>query len=194
MLFRSGVIVLLGIIILATKSSCPFVYVDDGETYAFNGEIYPGAILPNLERDDYLKLNSLKDSNGFYNLKITNELKEIQNTDLTELIVVNHPENSLALMDQKGEIYTLQNETQPVNAYCNDSKVPTKPFLAADKDFYSFNTTESTTSPNEVVLEFDNPQKSNFGKLHLNLKNTYWMDYMYGKFNEQFGSDRKSVV
>ena len=183
-----GAIVLLGIIIIATKSSCPFVYVDDGETYAFNGEIYPGAILPNLERDDYLKLNGLKDLNGFYNLKITNELKEIQNTDLTELIVVNHPENSLALMDQKGEIYTLQNETQPVNAYCNDFKVSTKPFLAADKDFYSFNTTESTTSPNEVVLEFDNPQKNNFGKLHLNLKNTYWMDYMYGKFNEQFGS------
>lgn len=183
-----GAIVLLGIIIIATKSSCPFVYVNDGETYAFNGEIYPGAILPNLERDDYLKLNGIKDSNGFYNLKITNELKEIQNTDLTELIVVNHPENSLALMDQKGEIYTLQNETQPINAYCNDFKVSTKPFLTADKEYYSFNTSESTTKPNEVVLEFDNHQKSDLGKLHLNLKNTYWMDYMYGKFNEQFGS------
>ncbi|MEO5777386.1 MAG: hypothetical protein ABIQ27_10800 [Flavobacterium sp.] len=183
-----GAIVLLTIIILATKSSCPFVYVDDGETYAFNGEIYPGAILPNLERDDYLKLNRLKDSNGFYNLKITNELKEIQNTDLTELIVVNHPKNSLVLMDQKGEIYTLQNEKQPINAYCNDFKVSTKPFLTADKDYYSFNTSESINNPNEVVLEFDNTQKSNIGKLHLNLKNTYWMDYMYGKFNEQFGS------
>lgn len=183
-----GAIVLLGIIIIATKSSCPFVYIDDGETYAFNGEIYPGAILPNLERDDYLKLNGLKESNGFYNLKITNELKEIQNTDLTELIVVNHPENSLALMDQKGEVYTLQNENQPINAYCNDFKVSTKPFLTSDKDYYSFNTSESINSPNEVILEFDNPQKSNFGKLHLNLKNTYWMDYMYGKFNEQFGS------
>ena len=183
-----GSIVLLFIIILATKSSCPFVYVNDGETYAFNGEIYPGAILPNLERDDYLKLNTLKESNGVYSLKITNELKEIQNTDLTELIVVNHPDNSLALMDQKGEIYTLQNETKPINAYCNDFKVSVKPFLAADKDFYSFNTSESTTNPNEVILEFDNNQKSDIGKLHLNLKNTYWMDYMYGKFNEQFGS------
>ena len=183
-----GVIVLLGIIIAATKSSCPFVYVNDGKTYAFNGEIYPGAILPNLERDDYLKLNGLAASNGFYNLKITNELKEIQNTDLTELIVVNHPDNTLALMDQNGEIYTLQNETKPSNAYCNDFKVSVKPFLAADMDYYSFNTTESVTNGNEVVLEFDNNQKSDLGKLHLNLKNTYWMDYMYGKFNEQFGS------
>ena len=183
-----GVIVLIGIIIAATKSSCPFVYVNDGQSYTFNGEIYPGAILPNLERDDYLKLNDLKESNGFYNLKITNELKEVQNTDLTELIVVNYPENSLALMDQKGEVYVLQNETQPTKAYCNDIKVSTKPFLTTDNDFYSFNTSESPNSPNEVVLEFDNTQKSNFGKLHLNLKNSYWMDYMYGKFNEQFGS------
>ena len=183
-----GIIVLIGVIIVALKSSCPFVYINNGENYVFNGEIYPGAILPNLERDDYLKLNGLKASDGFYNLKITNELKEIQNTDLTELIVVNHPENSLALMDQKGEIYTLQNEAQPIKAYCNDMKVSTKPFLTADKDYYSFNTSESANSPNEVVLEFDNSQKSDFGKLHLNLKNTYWMDYMYGKFNEQFGS------
>lgn len=183
-----GVIVLIAVIIVATKSSCPFVYVNDGDSYAFNGEIYPGAILPNLERDDYLKLNGLKDSNGLYNLKITNELKEIQNTDLTELIVVNHPENSLVLMDQKGEVYTLQNEGQPINAYCNDFKVSTKPFLTTDKYYYFFNTNESVTNPNEVVLEFDNNHKSELGKLHLNLKNTYWMDYMYGKFNEQFGS------
>ncbi|MES2410521.1 MAG: hypothetical protein V4535_03665 [Bacteroidota bacterium] len=183
-----GSIVLLFIIILATKSSCPFVYVNDGETYKFNGEIYPGAILPNLERDDYLKLNGLAASNGFYNLKITNELKEIQNTDLTELIVVNHPENSLALMAQNGKVYTLQNEIPPNTAYSNDFKLATKSFLTADNDYYSFNTTQSVDSPNEVVLEFDNNQKSDFGKLHLNLKNTYWMDYMYGKFNEQFGS------
>lgn len=183
-----GVIVLLLLIIAVTKSSCPFVYTNDGENYAFNGEIYPGAILPNLERDDYLKLKGLKELNGFYNLKITNELKEVQNTDVTELIVVNHPENSLALMDQKGEVYTLRNESNPINAYCNDIKVSTKPFLAADENYYSFNTTESITNPNEVVLEFDNHQKSELGKLHLNLKNTYWMDYMYGKFNEQFGS------
>lgn len=183
-----GVLVLIGVIIALTKSSCPFVYADDGEGYAFNGEIYPGAILPNLERDDYLKLHALKDINGYYNLKITNELKEIQNTDVTELIVVNHPENALVLMDQNGEVYTLQNESQPINAYCNDTKVSTKPFVTADQDYYSFNMTESTSSPNEVVLEFDNSQNSNLGKLHLNLKNSYWMDYMYGKFTEQFGS------
>ncbi|WP_293894171.1 hypothetical protein [Flavobacterium sp.] len=183
-----GVIVLLSVIILATKSSCPFVYVNDGATYAFNGEIYPGAILPNLERDDYLKLNGLRESKGFFKLKITNELKEIQNTDLTELIVVNHSENATALMAQNGEVYTLQNEMLPINAYCNDIKVSVKPFLTVDKNYYSFNTNESTTNPNEVVLEFDNNQKSDLGKLHLNLKNTYWMDYMYGKFNEEFGS------
>jgi len=183
-----GVIVVIVLIIFATKSSCPFVYVNDGVSYAFNGEIYPGAILPNLERDDYLKLNGLKESNGYYNLKITNELKEIQNTDLTELIVVNHPENSMVLMDQNGEIHTLQNESQPINAYSNELQVSTKPFLTTDNNYYSFNTSEELNKPNEVVLEFNNNQKSDFGKLHLNLKNTYWMDYMYGKFNEQFGS------
>ena len=183
-----GVLVLVLVIIAATKSSCPFVYVQDGNSFVFDGEIYPGAILPSLERVDYLKLNNLKDINGFYTLKITNELKEIQKTDLTELVVVNHPENTLALMSQKGDVYSLQNELLPVTAYCNSTKIDTKSFLTVDQDYYSFDYVETNNNPNSVVLEFDNTQKSNFGKLHLNLKNSFWMEYMYGKFNEQFGT------
>ena len=35
-------------IILLTKESCPFIYVHDGESYQFTGEIYSGAIYPHL--------------------------------------------------------------------------------------------------------------------------------------------------
>jgi hypothetical protein len=183
-----GVIVIALLIIAATKGSCPFVYVKDGENYVFDGEIYPGAILPSLERDDYLQLKHLKETNGVYSLRVTNELKEIQKTDLTELIVVNHPENAMVLMSQKGEIYSIQDEVLPVNAYCNATKIDTKPFLTTDQDYYSFDFVEPDSNPNSVVLEFDNTHKCNLGKLHLNLKNSYWMEYIYGKFNEQFGN------
>ncbi|MBK6786045.1 MAG: hypothetical protein IPG79_21600 [Saprospiraceae bacterium] len=77
------------------------MYVYDGETYIFEGETFGGAIAQNLERDDYMPLPDIRGNHGHYKIRISNELKEIQYTDLAELIVVDHPENSEVLLDKK---------------------------------------------------------------------------------------------
>lgn len=87
------------IIFLLTKSSCPFVYTLDGADYNFRGEIYGGAIAPNLERDDYMPLPGFAAVDSVFKLKITNELKERQYTDVAELLMVEHSENITVLMD-----------------------------------------------------------------------------------------------
>ena len=79
---------------MLTKSSSPFIYAYNGESYEFVGEIYSGAIHPPLERHDYLPLPVLQPVENEYSIKIANEIKEIQHTYLTELLVFDHPENA----------------------------------------------------------------------------------------------------
>ena len=86
----AGVIVVIAVIYALTKSSCPYVYVHDGEGFVFQGETFGGAIMENMVRDDYMPLPLLKPVDGSYQVRITNELKERQYTDLAELLVVKH--------------------------------------------------------------------------------------------------------
>ena len=181
-------IAIIAIIIVATKSSCPFVYIKNGDSFAFTGELYPGAILPTLERTDYLPLQNFNPQNEEYELKITNELLEIQHTDLAQLVVINHSKNNEVLLDQKGNPHTISKEDAPKEAIINDNLLNREPALKKDNNSYLFNQEGNRKEWNNVVLTFDNHNQSNKGKLILSAKNSLWFDFVYGKFNEQFGS------
>jgi hypothetical protein len=56
------------------------------------------------------------------------------------------------------------------NAYLFDSKI---------------NASESTRN---IELIFNKPQHTDKAKLFLTVKNSMWLDYVFGKFNEQFGT------
>jgi len=58
----------------ATKQSCPFVYSWDGKQPVFDAEPYGGAITRGLEKDDFSALERLREQDGLYQLKITNEV------------------------------------------------------------------------------------------------------------------------
>ncbi|MFC7773579.1 hypothetical protein [Flavobacterium sp. GCM10027622] len=179
---------LVAIIIAATKSSCPFVYSHNGKEYTFAGEMYPGAILPNLERIDYLPLpNCVPDENNQFSIKITNELQEVQQTDLVELIVVEHPENIEVLLDQKGGIQTISQKLSPKKIISNQKNLILQPALHKDHNTYLFDSKSNNKGINTLELSFKKEATEN-GKLILSAKNTLWFDYLYGKFNEKFGS------
>ena len=86
-----GAIVIAAVIVAKTKQSCPFVYSWDGTQYVFDAEPYGGAITRGLEKDDFTPLDRLREQDGLYRLKLTNEVDETQFTNLTELWVVDHP-------------------------------------------------------------------------------------------------------
>ena len=81
-----------------------------------NVEMYGGAIYSSLERDDYMPLPNLKDFNEEYQLKISNELQERQYTNLAELVVIQHPENSSVIIDKNGTIQTIISPFSPSKA------------------------------------------------------------------------------
>lgn len=183
-----GAIFVVAIIVAATKSSCPFVYIKNGENFDFVGELYPGTITPNMQKDDYLQLSNFNPENGEYTLKISNQLKEIQYTDFVQLVLINHENDIEVFMDSKGHIQTFRKIDSPVNVIQDNQVKNLTAALKKDNDFYAFDTALKTAnSTRNVIFEFDKPNSSKDAKLYLTAKNSVWLDYIFGKFNEQFG-------
>ncbi len=176
------------LIVAATKSSCPFVYVKNGTNFDFVGELYPGTITPNMQNDDFLPLNNFNSENGEYTLKISNQLKEIQYTDFVQLVLFNHEKNIEVLIDSEGQFQTFQKINSPINVIQDNQLKNITSALHKDNDFYAFDTPLKTTnSTRNVIFEFENPDQNKEAKLYLTAKNSVWLDYIFGKFNEQFG-------
>jgi hypothetical protein len=180
-----GILAIITIIAALLKSSCPYIYVYDGGSFVFQGETYGGAIASNLARDDYLPLPAIKKTNGTYKIRISNELKEKQYTDLAELMVVNHPGGQNILLDQNGIPHEISNPVLPVHAVSNNGDNLKSALEVTDKEVYLYN--DPDYSINAVNLTFERPANVSSGKLILNGKNTLWFDYLFGKFLEKFG-------
>jgi len=187
-----GIALTIGIIILIialTKESCPFIYVFNGETYEFTGEIYSGAIHPPLERHDYLPLPMLKAVDNEYRIKMANEVHEIQYTNLAELFVIDHPIDSDVLVDKYGKTHTINNLQQPIGAF----NLNEKPILQDIVNMDSLNylgevNNEENNLMDGMILSFNRPQNVKSAKLVINAKNSFWLDYIYGQFYNLFGN------
>jgi hypothetical protein len=183
-----AVLAALVIVVAATKSSCPFVYVDNGETYSFAGEMYGGAIYSPLERDDYLSLPDMQSVDGSYNLRISNELLERQYTNLAQLVVANHAKETEVILDKSGNIQTLIDPQIP-HITIGDGGFDYS-HLVALKDTvpYLFDEADAESGAlSSLTMSFTRPADSRVGKLVLKAKNSFWLDFVYGKFNELFG-------
>lgn len=177
---------IVAVLVALLKSSCPFVYVDTGTGYRFVGEAYGGAIFSPLERDDYMPLQGWQAAAGTLQVKIANELKERQFTNLAELQVVQHPKGVQVLLDQHGRPHTLQRVQPPLRALASDGFNYAGALASQDSSSWVFNSSQSNS--NHVVLQFPRPAGSQTGKLVLHAQNSLWLDYLYGAFTRQFGS------
>lgn len=177
-----------GVFIVALLTSCPFVSPYDGNEFSLQGEIYGGAVYPQLSRNDYIRLNMAPTPKGNLQLKISNELKEVQHTDLAELITINHSTNVEILHDQEGNLYSIKNPQRPSIAVTGNNIDVTALIAVKDGLHMQFNDSVSSGGSNEVVIKFHNPMHMDRGKLVLNVKNTFWLDRLYGKMLEGFGN------
>ena len=184
----AGTFVVLAVIVALTKSSCPFVYAYDGHEYRFVGEAYGGAIFAPAERNDYLPLPAIEPENSQYRLKISNELKERQYTNLAELWVVQHAAATQVLLDQRGRVQTLAAPLPPTLARTPGGHDCTAQLQATDHQAVLFDEDLPGSTPNEVVLTFAKPAAARHGKLVLHAQNSLWLDYLYGAFIEKFGT------
>jgi hypothetical protein len=184
----SGAILVLAVIVALTKESCPFIYTSDGANYQFAGEIYSGSIHKPLERDDYLQLPTYPDQSN-YTLKITNEVREIQHTNLLELQVVDHQGNVTVLADKYGKFHSLNQIIAPSSAVSFDGTDVTRQVTSKDDLFYQSSTAKTDLPQKDgLIMEFPNPGKAQTAKLAIHAKNSIVLDYMIGQFHELFGN------
>ena len=185
--YTFGGLALAAIIIVATKSSCPFVSAYTNSDFLLQGELYGGAIYPQLARHDYLPLKISPDANNQLRIRISNELKERQYTDMADLWVIHHPTGSRVLADENGHLFCLNQPVSPATALFSEHR-DVRSELAAPGDNKLLYFDDSTKAVNQVVLKFNKPAIPQKGLLQLNLKNSYWLDYLYGELAKKFGS------
>jgi hypothetical protein len=174
---------------IVAATSCPFIYTYDGENYQLAGEIYGGATYPSLERHDYLPLPDFKPINGAYQLKIANELKEIQYTNMSELFIVQHPYNTSVLIDKYGKAQSYAAPQAPRRAITdNGTDVTLSVRKKNDKSVFAFDDKGTGNHVNGLILTFINNENVSKAKLIIRAKNSVWADYAYGKFSNLFGT------
>jgi hypothetical protein len=184
----AAVVAIVAIIVYLTKTSCPFIYTYDGSSYEFAGEIYSGATHPPLERYDYLPLPALKAVDGEYRIKLANEVREVQHTNLTELWVIDHPLGSEVLVDKYGVAHTLSEPQSPSKAVTVRGEDVLGTVAAADDVCYMGGVPEEANADVDgMVMTFERPHGATRAKLVVQAKNSFWLDYAYGQFCELFG-------
>jgi predicted HicB family RNase H-like nuclease len=128
-------------------------------------------------------------NDGTLQIKISNELKEHQYTDIADLMVITHNKNSKAMVDESGYIFTIVNPQQPLSATLNNKRNVLSSIIKSNDDEILYMDDESNTNgSNQLNLKFKIPSKSYNGKLILRVKNSYWLDLLYGKLAEGLGT------
>jgi hypothetical protein len=187
--YTLGAAVIVSVIALALKSSCPFVSAYDGKEFSLQGEIYGGSIYPQLARHDYMPLKMSPKPGGTLQVKISNELHERQYTDMANLWVITHDKKIKVLPDEQGNLYSIADPLAPVSAELNASKdVLSAVKKAGDYELIYMDDSSKADARNEVVLKFNKPAAMSKGKLLLTLKNSYWLDLLYGEVAKGFGT------
>jgi len=182
-----GVVAVAAIIVALTKSSCPYLSVYDGYQFNLQGELFGGAVYPQLERSDYLPITVEKGTDNIQ-LRISNELKEKQFTNFANLLQIEHPENIQPYVDADGKVYQVAQPVPAHSALLNNRVDVIKNISEKDFLFCSFDDTLSTSGINEIIFSFAKKETEKKGKLLLDLKNSYWFDFLYGEFTANFGA------
>jgi hypothetical protein len=171
--------------------SCPFVYSWDGTRYVFEAEPYGGAIARGLEKDDYSELGELKEEDGRYKLRMTNEVDETQMTNLTELWVVDHPIGTRVVPDIDGKLHTVSAPQTLLSAHDSQGH-DLLPWLRST-DYLIW---EPPSVPDadgslqgDIIMTFPKPVGATKVKLVANATTGLWGSYMIKKMVALRGRD-----
>jgi hypothetical protein len=177
------------VITLISEGSCPFIYAENPDGISFQGEMYSGATYPQLERHDWLPLPGLQANGTEYRIRIANEAKEIQNTNVLELMTIDHPVGTEVLIDKYGKTQTISNPVQATEALDFEGHTALPALSACDTSSWRGDVKNKRPEATEgLLLRFPKPAGAQAGKLVLRAKNSFWMDYMYGQFLDEFGT------
>lgn len=178
----------LALAVVGDKDGCPFVYALNPDGTVFEGELYSGATHPQLERHDWLPMPHLQPNGAEYRIRLANKAKEIQHTNLLELVAVDCPHGAEALYDQRGQLHTLLHPQAPTRAIDFDGNDALAQIEKADTlTWWGSPQNDRPRADQGLMLTFDRPAGTTKAKLAVRAKNTYWLDHLYGQFLDEFG-------
>ena len=128
--------------VLTFTWSCPFIYIQDGDTERFMGELFSGSVTENMARHDFMPLPGFEPVDGIYELRIANEMKERQYTDLAVLEAVEHPAGMEVLMTPEGTPILFAAPQLPVEAVTDQGTNCAT--LMAERDGIAFDFTDES--------------------------------------------------
>lgn len=192
-----GIVALVGVvvvlIVLATKQSCPFIYSFNGEQYIFDAEPLGGAICPGLARTDISCLESVKAVNGEYRLLIRNEVPETQYLDRMKLLVVDHSPDVSVYPDLQGNFYGFRNVLGSTSASDENGMSLTSFLRASDNIAWQTNLPAASRTPDapvrhQVTVTLPKPPGAKEAWLVTNIGTSSWGSNMIRKTVEYRGN------
>jgi len=179
-----GTLAVVALIVALTKTSCPFVYVDDGTGLRFVGEAYSGATSRSTQRDDLMPLPPLGDRPT---VVLSNEARETQFTDLLEVVVVDRPPGGRALATHDAGLLLAGDARPPLSAADLEGRDVLALLQEADGRSWQTDLGEASRRPvpptrEGVVLTFAAPAGGGPVALELDAGNTPWLDVVFGRF------------
>lgn len=182
-----GSLALISAIYALTKSSCPFISVHNGQEYVLQGETFGGSIYPSLAREDFVPLPSAA-VGPEVRIMISNELKERQYTDMANLVLVEHSKGEQIIMTPEGNLMLVKEMNEPQSAVLNDNIDVLREIGHTDNIPCAFNDPSTRSPINELVVKFNNPGEGKKLSLFLDMRNSYWLEFLLGEFTSRFGS------
>ncbi|MEO6040194.1 MAG: hypothetical protein ABIQ93_17400, partial [Saprospiraceae bacterium] len=183
-----GAAVAIGVVVVAIACGCPYVYTETPEGIKLEGELYAGAVYPQLERHDWLALDHLPAVDQQYRIHMANKLPENQRTNLLELEVIDHAPGIRPLFDKYGRLHTLRHLQPPATA-TNVSGADVLAAVRAEDDniFLGDLQNDRSDATERLTLTFAKPATARQAKLLIHAKTTDWLSTVYHQFQVELG-------
>lgn len=194
-------------------ASCPYLYTWDGEKFSFITDFLGGGEMANWagkgvfnypDSDEYVRIapDKLKAKNGFYEIRVTNELEEVMYLDKVKLIAVEHdadtdiyPNEGLGKSETpKEKIISARNSATPISAANSKGEDILAKIKDLDRNFYDDFTLlplRGYAESHTLTLNLDN-KKGYKGRTILLL--TGWTDYAFSSDNLNASQSGKSLL
>jgi hypothetical protein len=174
-----GIALIIGIIAMATKESCPFIYSYDGEKFVFDAEPLGGATTQGLQRSELSKLEKIKETEGKYKIMVRNEVEETQYIDKLSLYVVDHDTSYEIYPDISCDIHAVKKLEGPLVAKDENGKDLTKFIEKPDNLYWQSKLPieqpiSQSNHRNQLNFAFQKPVDSKSAKLIINAGTTLW--------------------
>lgn len=182
-------------IILATKQSCPFVFVDEGAGEKLAGEGYPSAIYRSIQREDCLQLPV--QGRGDLKLRLANLVDETQYTDRLDLLTMDHQAGTRALATCDARVVVVGSPQPPLAARTLEGGDCLAEVVAADQVVWKTDLQVAASKPNAALRE---GLTATFAEvqgrpvLEVQLRSTRWLEAVTGRYFAAMGDEFPALL